>query len=57
MIWLTHKRYTHDHISGQLDAICTRMRRNTRRMVFIATAAVTMMAMLEITYLWELLYA
>lgn len=57
MIWLTHKRYTHDYISGQLNAICAKMRRDTRRMILIATAAVTMMAMLQITYLWELLYA
>jgi len=57
MIWLTHKRYTHDYISGQLNTICTRMRRDTRRMIAIATAAVMLMAILQITYLWELLYA
>ncbi|GEM_PF-4279749 len=57
MIWLTHKRYTHDYISGQLNTICTRMRRDTRRMVVIASVAVALMAILQITYLCELLYA
>ena len=57
MIWLTHKRYTHDYISGQLNTICSRMRRDTRRMVIIASVAVVLMAVLQVTYLWEFLYA
>jgi hypothetical protein len=55
MIWLKHKKYTHDYVSGQLAEMCARVRRETRRMVMVATAAVATMAVVQATYLLELL--
>lgn len=55
MIWLEHKKYTHEYVSGQLAEMCARVRRETRRMVMVATAAVGVMAVVQATYLFDLL--
>lgn len=57
MIWLTHKKYTQDYVSEQLNSICRKMRRETRRMVYIASISVTLMATLQILYIVSLLHA
>ena len=55
IIWFQHKKYTAEYVSGQLADICTKMRRETRRMVYVATAATTFMVMIQAAYLYELL--
>lgn len=55
MIWLSHRKYTHEYVSGQLAEICVRMRRETRRMVYVAGTAVGLMAAAQATYLYGLL--
>ena len=55
MIWLSHSKYTHEYVSGQLAEMCVRMRRETRRMVYVASAAVGLMAAAQATYLYGLL--
>ena len=57
MIWLSHKKYTTEYVSKQLTEICSKARRETRRMVYVAMAAVTTMAAIQATYLFELLRA
>lgn len=55
MIWLSHKKYTEEYLSGQLVEICTKVRRETRRMIYVATGATALMVMLEAGYLYDLL--
>jgi predicted dinucleotide-utilizing enzyme len=57
MIWLAHKKYTTEYVSEQLVEICDKMRRETRRMIYIATGAIVIMAAIQATYLFELLNA
>lgn len=57
MIWLSHKKYTLEYISGQMDEICRKKRVQTWRMVYVASAAVAIMAVSQATYLFELLGA
>ncbi|QJB56079.1 hypothetical protein [Pseudodesulfovibrio sp. zrk46] len=57
MIWLAHKKYTAEYVSEQLNVICYRMRRETRRMIYVAVGAVSFMAAIQATYLIELLGA
>lgn len=57
MIWLSHKKYSADYVSGQFAEICMKMRRETRRMIYVASAAVIAMAMVQATYLFDLLSA
>lgn len=57
MIWMKHKKYTAEYVSGQLAEICDRMRRETRRMIYVAFAAVALMAAMQATYLVGLLSA
>jgi hypothetical protein len=55
VIWFQHRKYTPDYVSGQLAEICRKMRRETRRMIYVATAATTVMVMIQAVYLYELL--
>lgn len=57
MIWLAHKKYTAEYVSDQLAEICYRMRRETRRMIYVAVGAVSLMAAVQATYLIDLLGA
>jgi len=57
MIWMKHKKYTNEYVSGQLTEICNRMQSETRRMVYVASGAVALMALIQATYLFELLSA
>ena len=54
MIWLPHKKYTHEYITAQLTEICERVRRETRRMVFVAVCAVGLMVCVQATYIYGL---
>lgn len=55
MIWLTHTKYTQEYVAEQLAEINSKVRRETRRMVYTAAFAVTVMAAIQATYLFELL--
>lgn len=57
MIWLSHKKYTTEYVSNQLAEICSKVRRETRRMVYIAMVAVTTMVAIQATCLYDLLRA
>lgn len=57
MIWMNHKKYTEEYLAGQLEAICHKMRKETRRMIYVATGAVAAMTVMEISYLYGLLQA
>jgi hypothetical protein len=57
MIWFSHSKYTAEYVSGQFEQICDRMRRETRRMVYVAMAAVGFMAVVQATCLYGLLGA
>jgi hypothetical protein len=57
MLWLSHKKYTVDYVSGQLVEMCAKVRRETRRMVYVATAAVMLMIVIQASYLYGLLGA
>lgn len=57
MVWLSHKKYTSDYIASQFAEISMKVRRETRRMVYVATAAVSIMAVVQTLYLYELLSA
>lgn len=55
VIWFQHKKYTAEYVSGQLAEICEKVRRETRRMVYVATAATGLMVLVQAAYLYELL--
>ena len=55
ILWFQHKKYSADYVSGQLAEICRKMRRETRRMIYVASAATGAMAMIQAAYLYELL--
>ncbi|WP_419786086.1 hypothetical protein [Pseudodesulfovibrio sp.] len=57
VLWYNHPKYTPEYVSGQLAEICTKARRETRRMVCMAMAATTLMAAIQAFYLMELLGA
>lgn len=57
MIWLSHKKYTAEYVSNQLAEIYENVRRETRRMVVIATGAVLFMAAMQTACLYDLLGA
>jgi len=54
MIWLPHKKYTADHIAAELAEIVTKVRRETRRMVFVAAGAVSVMVVVQATCIYGL---
>jgi len=55
MIWLRHKKYTPEYIAYQFAEIRVKARRETRRMTYVATFAVTIMAITQTAYLYDLL--
>jgi hypothetical protein len=57
MIWFSHSKYTAEYVSGQFAQICDTMRRETRRMVYVAVAAVGLMVVAQATCLYGLLGA
>ena len=57
MIWLSHSKYTPEYVSGQLTEICTKVRRETRRMIYVASAAVIAMGLVQALYLLDLVHA
>lgn len=57
MIWMSHKKYTEQYVSEQFDIICTKVRKETRRMIMVAMGAVAFMAVVEVGYLYKLLQA
>jgi len=54
MIWLPHKKYTTDYVSGQLAEICHKVRRETRRMVYVASFAIGAMAIAQMGCIYGL---
>lgn len=54
MIWLPHKKYTSEHIADRLAETYIKMRRETRKMVFVATSAVSIMAAIQTAYIYGL---
>lgn len=57
MIWLPHKKYTAEYLNDQLMEIALKVRRETRRMIYIATAASAafgVMAYAQMTYCYGL---
>lgn len=54
MVWLPHKKYTSDYVSNQLAEICMKTRRETRRMVYVATCAVGILAIAQAICLYAL---
>ncbi len=57
MIWMKHKKYTAEYVSAQLNDICNSMRRETRRMIYVASGAVALMVLMQATCFFELLNA
>lgn len=51
MIWLEHKKYTAEYVSGQFSAICERVRTETRRMIYVASAAVCLMIAVQMSWI------
>lgn len=54
MIWLPHKKYTSEHIADRLNEICTKVRQETRRMVYVASVAASVMAFAHMSYIYGL---
>lgn len=57
MIWMQHKKYTAEYVSGQLAQISNKMRRETRRMIYVAAGSVVAMVAIQATYLFGMLTA
>lgn len=57
MVWMNHKKYTAEYVSNQMADMVGRVRKATRRMVMVASAAVGVMAAAEVVYLYGLLGA
>ncbi len=57
MIWLSHKKYTMEYVSKQLVAIQSKVRRETRRMIYVAALAVSVMVTAQTFCLVQLLNA
>ncbi len=55
VIWFKHKKYTADYVSDQLAEMYLKVRQETRRMIYVATAATGFMAAIQAVYLFELL--
>jgi len=47
MVWLSHKKYTELYVSEQFAAFCSKMRRESRRMVYVALGATALMAAIQ----------
>ena len=52
MVWLPHKKYTAEYIAAQLAEIRVKVRRETYRMIFLATTAIGIMAFVQATYIY-----
>ena len=57
VLWYSHPKYTSEYVSGQLADICVKVRRETRRMVYVAMAATMVMVAVQGAYLLELLHS
>ncbi|WP_319469883.1 hypothetical protein [uncultured Pseudodesulfovibrio sp.] len=57
MIWLSHKKYTVEYVSEQLVAIRSKVRRETRRMIYVAAFAVGVMVTAQTFCLVDILSA
>ena len=57
VLWFNHPKYTSEYVSGQLADICGKVRRETRRMVYVAMAATMTMVAVQGAYLLELLHS
>jgi len=55
VLWFEHPKYTTEYVSGQLADICVKVRRETRRMVYVAMAATVVMVAAQSAYLLQLL--
>ncbi|MEF2231472.1 MAG: hypothetical protein V3571_11135 [Pseudodesulfovibrio sp.] len=55
VLWFDHPKYTAEYVSGQLTDICVKVRRETRRMVYVAMAATMVMVAVQSAYLLDLL--
>jgi len=54
MLWLPHKTYTSEYLSEQLSEFVMRVRCGTRRMVYVASIAVGVMAFAQMSYIYGL---
>lgn len=54
MLWFKHGTYTHEYVSGQMAEISARVGRETRRMVYVATASVALMVAVQAVCLYDL---
>lgn len=54
MIWFQHGKYTHEYVSRQMAEISARVGRETRRMVFVASASVALMVAVQAACLYDL---
>ena len=55
VLWFQHRKYTAEYVTGQLIEITNKMRQETRRMIYVASAATCVMVMIQAAYLYELL--
>ncbi|MFH1914495.1 MAG: hypothetical protein ABIK45_09510 [Pseudomonadota bacterium] len=54
MLWFNHGTYTHEYVSRQMADISARVRRETRRMVYVASVSVSLMVVAQAVCLYDL---
>jgi len=54
MLWFQHGKYTQEYVARQMAEISARVGRETRRMVYVASASVALMVAVQAVCLYDL---